>query len=88
MTTLDVSLREKEYDVQEPPHEQEDPQWQQTGPQYPLDDIGDGPVHRDKVKIKKLTSLTSTVFGLAMGPEFSSDIAGDGPRKSKSKEDE
>ena len=82
------SDREKEYDVPEPPDEEEDPQWEQTGPQYPSDDIGDGPVHRDKVKIKNPTLLTSTVFQLGMGPEFSSDIAGDGPRKSKSNEDE
>ena len=26
-----VSVREKEYDAQEPPDEEEDPQWQQSG---------------------------------------------------------
>ena len=43
---------------------------------------------RDKVKLKKPTLLRLTQFGFGMGPEFSSDIAGDGPRKKILVEDE
>ena len=37
--------KEKEYYVPEPPEEDEDPQWVDTGSEYPSDAIGDGPVH-------------------------------------------
>ena len=36
--------KEKEYYVPEPPEEDEDPQWVDTGSAYPSDAIGDGPV--------------------------------------------
>ena len=45
-------------------------------------------INRDKTKLKKPTSLNITLFGLGMGPEFSSDAAGDGPRKRLNSEDE
>ena len=35
-------LKEKEYYVPEPPEEDEDPQWVDTGAEYPSDVIGDG----------------------------------------------
>ena len=38
-------------------------------------------VYKDKTKLEKPTLLSLTQFGFGMGPEFSSDIAGDGPRK-------
>ena len=38
-------------------------------------------VYRDKAKLEKLTLLSFTQFGFGLGPEFSSDIAGDGPKK-------
>ena len=38
-------------------------------------------VYRDKAKLEKPTLLSLTQFGFGMGPEFSSDEAGDGPRK-------
>jgi len=38
-------------------------------------------VYNDEVKFKKPTLQSFDQFGLGMGPEFSSDIAGDGPRK-------
>ena len=38
-------------------------------------------VFRDTVKFKKPTLHSLTHFRFGMGPEFSSDIAGDGPRK-------
>ena len=44
--------------------------------------------YRDKAKRKKPTLLSLTQFGFGMGPEFSSDIAGDGPRKKILTEDE
>ena len=72
--------------VPELPDEEQDPQWHQIWPQYLLDKARDGP--GDKANIQKPTLLTSKLFGLGMGPEFSSDIAGDGPRKRKSNEDE
>ena len=36
-------LREKEYDIPEPPDEEEDPQLIETGPRYSSDDAGDCP---------------------------------------------
>ena len=45
-------------------------------------------VYRDNVKLKKPTSLSLTQFGFGMGPEFSCDIAGDGPRKRIAADDE
>ena len=45
-------------------------------------------VYRDKANLKKPTLLRLTQFGFGMGPEFSSDIAGDGPRKKNLAEDE
>ena len=59
-----------------------------TGPQYPSDNDGHSPDHREKTKIQKPSLLTSTFRELGMGPEFSSDTTGDGPRKSKSNDDE
>ena len=38
-------------------------------------------VYRYKGKLKIPSLLNFTQFGFAMGPEFSSDIAGDGPRQ-------
>ena len=45
-------------------------------------------INRDKTNLKKPTSLNLTLFGVGMGPEFSSDAAGDGPRKRLNSEDE
>ena len=45
-------------------------------------------VYRDKLKFEKPSLLILTHFGFEMGPEFSSDIAGDGPRRPKVSEDE
>ena len=42
----------------------------------------------DKIKLKEPTSLNLTLFRLGMGPEFASDVAGDGPRKRIDIEDE
>ena len=52
-----------------------------TESQYPSGNDGHSPDHREKTKIQKPSLLTSTLRELGMGPEFSSDIAGDGPRK-------
>ena len=38
-------------------------------------------IYMDKIKLKEPTSLNLTLFRLGMGPEFASDVAGDGPRK-------
>ena len=38
-------------------------------------------VYIDKTKLKKQISLNLTLFRLGMGPEYPSDVAGDGPRK-------
>ena len=59
-----------------------------TGPQYPSGNDGHSPDHREKTKIQKPSLLTSTLRELAMGPQFSSDMAGDGPRKRIFEEDE
>ena len=45
-------------------------------------------IYRDKTKLKKPTLLNLTLFGVEMGPEFSSDVAGDGPRKRTHSDDE
>ena len=45
-------------------------------------------INRDKTKLNKPTSLNLTLFGVGMGPEFSSDAAGDGPRKRLNSDDE
>ena len=45
-------------------------------------------IYRDKTKLKKPTLLNLTLFGVGMGPEFSSDVAGDGPRKRIYSDDE
>ena len=45
-------------------------------------------VYRDKPKFEKPSLLVLTHFGFGMGPEFSSDIAGDGPRRPIVSEDE
>ena len=74
-----VSRREKEYDVIDLPDEEEDPHRHQIWLQYPLDKTRDG--CENKVKVKKPTLNNRIVFWLDMGPKFSSDIAGDGPRK-------
>ena len=121
-------MREKEYDVPEPPDQDEDPQLLETGPSYSSDEAADGPFRREISKIKPtglntlsrtkqterdmelskqsnsqmrngekrservqkyapLGSVLSTsdqrtdptIIILGMGPEFSSDPAGDGP---------
>ena len=38
-------------------------------------------VHREKAKVKTPTLFSLTLVGFGLGPKFSSDIAGDGPRK-------
>ena len=43
--------------------------------------FGHARVYRYKGKLKIPSLLNFTQFGFAMGPEFSSDIAGDGPRQ-------
>ena len=45
-------------------------------------------VYIDKTKLKKPISLNLTLFRLGMGPEFSSDVAGDGLRRRIDSEDE
>ena len=45
-------------------------------------------VHRDKAEVKKPTFFRLTIFGFGMGPEFPSDMAGDGPRKTIDDEDD
>ena len=45
-------------------------------------------VHRDKANVTKPTLVSLTLFGFGMGPAFSSDIAGDGPRKRAVADDE
>ena len=44
--------REKEYDIPEPPDEEDDPQLLRTGPRYSSDVAGDGPFCGDDTKIK------------------------------------
>ena len=49
----------------------------------------DARVYRYKGKLKIIPSLLNfTQFGFGMGPGFTSDIAGDGPRKRKDTDDE
>ena len=48
----------------------------------------DARVYRYKGKLKIPSLLNFTQFGFGMGPGFSSDIAGDGPRKRKDVDDE
>ena len=74
-----VSSQDQKYDVTELPAEEQDPQWHQIEQQYLLDKTRDG--SGEKAKFQKFTLHASSIFGLGMGPEFSSDIAGDGPRK-------
>ena len=81
-----ISMRDTEYNVPESLDEREDPQWHHIWPQYHQDKARDAP--GEKAKVTKPTLLSSMVFGLGIGPEFSSDTAGDGPKKSKSNEDE
>ena len=45
-------MREKEYDVPEPPDQDEDPQLLETGPSYSSDEAADGPFRRQITKIK------------------------------------
>ena len=121
-------MREKEYDIPEPPDQEEDPQLLETRPSYSSDEAADGLFLRDNTKIKptdlktlalckrterdkelskqsncqrrkgeerservqKYAPLGSVLSSsgqrsdptniiLGMGPEFSSDPAGDGP---------
>ena len=115
-------MREKEYDVPEPPDQDEDPQLLETGPSYSSDEAADGPFRRPtdlntlarskrterdmelskqsnsqmrncekrSERVQKYAPLGSvlsssdqrtdpTIIILGMGPEFSSDPAGDGP---------
>ena len=72
-------MREKEYDIPEPPDEEDDPQLLQTGPRYSSDVAGDGPFCGDDSKIKPPDLNVLPFIVLGMGPEFSSDPAGDGP---------
>ena len=74
--------RDKEYNFRDAPDEEADSQLQFSEPQQSQE------IHRDQTKLEKLTLLTSTLFELGMGPEYSSDIAGDGPRKRTFDEDE
>ena len=62
-------MREKEYDITEPPDEEEAPQLLETGPRYSSDEAGDGPLEDPLCQ--------------GMGPEYSSDEAGDGPDSSE-----
>ena len=62
-------MREKEYDITEPPDEEEAPQLLETGPKYSSDEAGDGPLEDPLCQ--------------GMGPEYSSDEAGDGPDSSE-----
>ena len=62
-------MREKEYDITEPPDEEEAPQLLDTGPRYSSDEAGDGPLEE--------------ILCQGMGPEYSSDEAGDGPESSE-----
>ena len=71
----------KEYDFRYSPDEVGNPQWQLTGPRYSPDIIEDCSLHRDQAMLIKPTVHTSMPFELGIGPEYSSDIAGDGPRK-------
>ena len=77
-----VPRRDKEYNFLDAPDEKGDSQLQITGRQYSPD------IHRDQTKLKNSTLLTSRHCQLSMGPEFSSDIAGDGPRKRTFDDDE
>ena len=45
-------------------------------------------VHHDNANVTKPRLLPLTLFGFGMGPAFSSDIAGDGPRKRAVADDE
>ena len=76
-------MREKEYDIPEPPDEEEDPRTQQTGPRFSSDEAADGPFLKDSTKINPPDLNTKPLIILGMGPEFSSDPAGDGPVCSK-----
>ena len=58
---------------------EEDPQWHQIGPQYRSNNAGDGPAHVDDAEIEKTNLKTMARLGLGMGPEFPSDVSGDGP---------
>ena len=69
-------IREKEYDVPEPPEEQEDPQWHQNGPQYRSNDNGDGPAHVDDADIEKTEEDPQWH---QIGKQDRSNNAGDGP---------
>ena len=44
-------LKEKEYYVPEPPEQDEDHEWIDTGAQFPSDSIGDGPDSRDQCHV-------------------------------------
>ena len=74
--------RDKEYNFPDTPDDEADSQLQFSEPHHFQES------HRDQTKLKKSTLLTSTLFDLGMGPEYSSDIAGDGPRKRTFDEDE
>ena len=70
--------RDIEYDVPEPPEDDEDPQWLNTGPKYSSDEAGDGPESIDDAKIQPTFAKNSLLLG--MGPEFPSDEPSDGPK--------
>ena len=74
--------RDKEYNFPDAFYEEGDSLLQFTEPQHSQE------IHRDQTKLKKSTLLTSTLFELGMGPEYPSDIAGDGPRKRTFDDDE
>ena len=62
-------MREKEYDIPEPPDEAEDPQLLQTGPRYSSDEATDCPFRGDnKIKAPDFNNQHVTVLG--MGAEF------------------
>ena len=73
-----LKTKEKEYDVPEPPEINEDPHWQQTGPEYSSDIAGDGPHNRVEATISTTNSKFVEVI-LGMSPQFSSDEVVDGP---------
>ena len=62
-------IKEKEYDVPEPPEMNEEPHWQQTGPEYSSDIAGDGPRNGGDATISRTNSKFVAVI-LGIGPEF------------------
>ena len=82
--------RDIEYDVPEPPEEDEDPEWQTTGPEYASDVISDGPFSAspdiDYDIPEPLEEVEDPECQL-IGPEYPSDITSDGPLTQHATED-